>query len=250
LDRDHSRFLGDAEMTRCLRTLPLFLLAGSLMAGPVVRQYRVQLAAKADGAGQATVSLDLERCVPGSLVIPVGLALPANLGIETLPTGARLESGPGRVRLQLPEGVAPACQVVFSFPVAQVFQPAPRAENGEKPIPAASLMLKHTFINTMEETVGDYAFEFRLPEGYLVQGVREQLPKLGKAETGPRVRLDKADGRQGGVLRVARVPQGGTAAVLLEAIPERKSPMWLLVGVVLGGLYLFFFRDLVARKTA
>ena len=237
-------------MNRLLRILPLFLLASSLLAGPRIRQYSVALTAQADGTGQATAVLDLDACVPGTLVVPVGFDDLAGLTRGAGPAGLTLEGGRRSVRLTLPQGVPAQCEVRFAFPVPQVFQAAATGTQGPKGLPAGNRLFRHALVNTQEAVIDAYRFEFRLPEGWMVQAIREQLPKLGKAEADPRVRLDKAGARQGAVLQLGAMAQGDDTALLLEATPVRRSMLWLVVGLCLGGLYLYSFRDLVTTRSA
>jgi hypothetical protein len=80
--------------------------------------------------------------------------------------------------------------------------------------------------------------------------IREALPKLGKKEATPRVRLATIDSRNGARLQVARLLQGESASMQLELVPQKKSLGWLMAGLVLSILYLVSFRDLVAKKVA
>jgi hypothetical protein len=237
-------------MNRFRRILPLCLLATCLLGGTRVRQYRLSLVTQADGTGQATGTLALEGCVPGTLVLPADLGPIKDLKLQGGPAGLRLEPGLRGVRVTLPEGVPAKCDLAFTFPVAQAFQPKPKGKTGEKGVPATSQVFRHAMVNTQETPIEDYQFEVSLPEGTMVQGIREQLPKLAKSEVGPRVRLNKTGSRQGALLKLANVGQGDDASMALEIIPARKSPLWLLVGLLLGGLYLFYFRDLVASRPA
>ena len=237
-------------MNRTLRLLPLFLLATCLSAATKIRSYQMGLDIKPDGTATATATLTLDTCVPGTLVVPVGFASVTGLKVDNAPAGVRLDPAPKAVRLQLPEGVAPACTVTFSFPVAKAYKDAPKGNTGEKPLAAANRVLAFALVNTQETAIDAFRLDVRLPEGMMVQTIREQLPKLGKTEAGPRVRLNKVDGRQGGFLQLSPMAQGDSTALTLELTPTRKSPLWLLVGLLLGGLYLFFFRDLVAAKAA
>jgi hypothetical protein len=237
-------------MSRTLRVLPLLFLAASLMAGTRIKQYNLSLAAEPNGSGRANATLLLEGCVPGTLVVPIGFSQMKELHADAGPDGWRLEAGTKVVKVTLPEGVPGTCQVAFSFPVAEVFQPPIKPNTGEKPIPAKNRIFRHALLNTQETAIQGYRFELRLAPGYLVQTIREQLPKLGKLEAGPRARLDKVDGRQGAFLQVATLNQGDNTSLVMEITPARKSPLWLLVGIVLAAFYLYYFRDLVARKGA
>ena len=76
------------------------------------------------------------------------------------------------------------------------------------------------------------------------------VPKLKKTEVEPRVRLGAADGRQNALLQMMNLKQGDSLSMQIEAVPNRRSLLWLAAGIVLSGLYLYQFRDLIADKKA
>lgn len=235
--------------------LLLAVLGGTLRAGTEIRAYDVRLTAAADGSGLARARLDLQKAEPGDLGIPLGFAGLQDLKLEEAPAGSQLRVGPSngqlRLHLRLPEGVPPACSVTFSFRLPKVFldtDPQP----GEKPtLAAGNRLFRHTFVQTLEGTVGAYRMEFLFPDGLVAQGVKEALPRPKRSEVQPRVRLGRSDGRQSALLQLEGMKQGDDTSLLLELTPERKSPAWLIVGLVLAVLYLYGFRDLVRpRKPA
>lgn len=231
--------------------LPFLLLAAATLDATDIKTYQVRLDAAADGSATGTAEVQLTGCVPGRLNLPMGFTTIEGLRLDQAPKGLRLEQGPtnGQVllHLDLPAGVSAETAVGFSFRVPKAFvriEPAP----GEKSaFPDGSRLFRHALVATQEGVLGSYRFELLFPPGSRAQAIREQLPKLGKTEAGPRVRLGKSDGRQNAVLQMSSLKQGDDTSMALELVPEQKSLGWLAVGLLLSGLYLFYFRDLVAK---
>lgn len=232
------------------RLLPVGLLAAAALGATDIAAYRVRLDTAADGTGKGSAEVVLTRCTPGRINLPLGFANPADLRLESGPPQATLAKGPTQgqtlLHLDLPPGVVGEATVRFSFSVPMAFS-TPTPGPGEKsPFPAGSHLFRHALVATQEGVLGGYRFEVLFPPGTRAQSIREQLPKPGKAEVGPRVRLGKTEGRQGAVLQMGAMRQGDDTSMALELVPERKSWGWLAVGLALCALYLFHFRDLVA----
>ena len=231
--------------------LSLLFLAASLGATDI-KSYRVRLDTAADGTGKGTAEVVLTRCAPGRLNLPLGFKTVTGLRLEDGPPRLGLTQGPSNgqvlVHADLPEGVPAVTTIRLAFTVPAAFvaiEPGP----GEKsPFPAGSRLFRHALVATQEGVIGLYRFELLLPEGTRVQAIREQLPKIGRTETGPRVRLGKVDGRQNGVLQMTAMKQGDDTSMALELVPERKSWGWLAAGLALCAFYLFHFRDLVRSE--
>ena len=102
-------------------------------------------------------------------------------------------------------------------------------------------------MNTQETPIGTYRMEFLFPEGFMVQAIRDQRPRLKKQEARPRVLLSKTADHQAATLQFTDLHQGDDTSMALELVPTRRSLGWLLAGLLLGGAYLFKFRDLVAK---
>jgi hypothetical protein len=138
--------------------------------------------------------------------------------------------------------------VELGFDIPQAFS---YTESGKGSGVVKTRFVKHAFVNTQEAEVGEYRFEVLLPAGTMVQAIREQLPKPGKSESEPRVRLGKIDGCQSATLQFKKVKQGDDTSMSVEIVNTRKSFVWLVAGLLLGGLYLVYFhRDYFAPKPA
>jgi hypothetical protein len=237
------------------RTLSALALAATLpLAATGIHSYDLRLLAAADGSATATATLALTGAGPGALDLPLPFERPDGLRLEEAPAGVRLESSPRKgstlVRLQLPPGVPADATIRFGFGLAKVFQ-ASKIAPGQKPtLPASSRVFRHSFVNTQEAPIGSYRLELLFPPGMMAQAIREQLPKPGKAEVEPRVRLFEAEGRQGAALQFANLNQGDDTSMTLELVPSRKSPAWLAAGLLMAGIYLVGFKDLVGRRRA
>ena len=235
-----------------LRLAILLLLPSILLATTRIDAYTIKLQALKEGGGQAMATVTLAGCTPGNLLLPLGFHAPEGLRLEESPAGVRLEMGPrdGMTSLHLlfPERMPPQATLRFSFTVKEVFQVLQLAPGEKSVLPKGSRLFRHAFVNTQEAPIGIYRLEFLFPEGLMAQAIREQLPKPKKSEVLPRVLLSKSAGLQTAVLQFSDLRQGDDTSMTLELVPHRRSLGWLLAGLLLGGLYLFKFRDLIAKK--
>ena len=237
---------------RSFRLCAALLAASVLALATELPSYHLRLTAAPDGSGQAVATVVVGHCPAGLLVLPLGFSAPEGLKLEEAPPGTRLELGArdtvSSLRFHLPAAVDVPVTLRFSFRVKQALQ-ALKAAPGEKgALPAGSRLFRHGFVNTQETPIGIYRLEFLFPEGLIAQAIREQLPKLEKQETGPRVLLSVLDGQQAATLTYANVHQGDATSMAVELVPRQRSLGWLFAGVILAGLYLFHFRDLVTKK--
>jgi len=237
---------------KILRLFSLLFLAASWAGAAEIKSYQVRLETSPDGSGRGFATVQVSACTPGQMNLPLGFSKIEDLKLDAAPQGVRVELGPSNgqtlLHVFLPVSTAAELTLQFSFAVRQAFL-VPEAGPGEKStLPAGSRLFRHTFVNTQEGTIGSYRFELLFPEGTMAQAIREQLPRPKKSEVGPRALLTKIEGRQGAILQFASVKQGDDTSMLLEVVPDRKSFGWLIVGLLLGAVYLVYFRDLVAPK--
>jgi hypothetical protein len=237
---------------KTLRLLTFLLLASVLAMAADVQAYTIRLQAGPDDTGKALGTLALANCTPGTLVLPLGFSTVEDLRLEEPAAGVRLESSPRngmtQLKFTLPGDIPAKTSLKFSFRLKQVFQ-ITKLKPGEKStLPASSRSFKHAFVNTQEGVIGSYRMEFIFPDGLMAQAIREQLPKPAKNEVGPRVSLSKVEGHQAAILQFNKLQQGDDTSMIVELVPTRRSFGWLIAGLLLGGLYLVKFKDLIAKK--
>ncbi|MCE1204204.1 MAG: hypothetical protein LWW79_06305 [Holophagaceae bacterium] len=234
-----------------MRMLLILLLPAALAAATRIESYTIQLHASPEGRGQATAILSLSNCAPGMLVVPLGFSAPEDLKIEGSPTGVWLELGPRNgmtsLHFHFPAGMPANATLRFTFEVKQVFQALQLAPGEKSTLPKGSRIFRHAFVNTQETPIGTYRLELLFPEGFMAQAIREQLPKPKKNEVGSRVLLSKTADHQAATLQFTDLHQGDDTSMILELVPTQRSIGWLLAGLLLGGVYLIKFRDLIAK---
>jgi hypothetical protein len=228
-----------------------FLLIPGLAGAAEITTAMTRLDVKADGSGTATTEFVVTGAASESIDIPLSSLGGANLRLGEGPEGLNLEIPKAKAvafHVTLPP-VAGASKFTVRFDVPEAFaKPEDSAAGAKLTMPRESRTLKVTFLNAQATLVKDLDILVTLPEGYRVQAVREALPKLKKTEVEPRVRLGAADGRQNALLQMMNLKQGDSLSMQIEAVPNRRSLLWLVAGIVLSGLYLVQFRDLVARN--
>jgi hypothetical protein len=236
------------------KTLAFALLAmcPGLAGAAEIREYTTRLDVDAAGAGRAASTFVIAGTPSETLDVPMSHRSFANVRITDAAEGLRVEppaAGGATLRVTLPPAAAATSRLSITFDVPEAFDPPPDPAAAEKPTtPLESRTLRCAFVNTQSTVIKDFSFLVVLPEGSRFQAIREQLPKQKKSEAEPRVRLGGENGRQCALLRIASLRQGDATSMQLESVPNRRSLLWLLVGLILSTLYLVRFRDLVARK--
>ncbi len=232
--------------------LALLILVPGLARAAEISKYTTSLAVDPDGTGHAVSMLVIEGGPSEAVVIPLSHGAWTNVRLAEATDGLRVEPPQEKattIQVTLPPATTGASRLSFTFDVPQVFAKAPDPAAGAKlTMPRESRILRYAFVNSQVTLIKDFNVLVTLPEGYRFQAIREQLPKQSRSEVEPRVRLGGEHGRQNALLRLANLRQGDDTSMQLEAVPNRRSLLWLVVGVVLSGFYLFCFRDLVARK--
>ena len=233
--------------------LALLALAPAVATAAEIVTYDARVAVEPDGSGRGTATVVLSGAPAESVDVPLP---PAWTGVKVgeAAEGLKVEPKGKTVRVTLPPAAAapaaelPSRRFTFTFDMPEAFAKAEEAAKGEKlTLPRDSRTVKFSFVNTQATLVKAFGMLVVLPADMRFHAIREQLPKLKKTEVEPRVRLGGADGRQTALLQIANLKQGDSASMQLEAIPNRRSPLWLVAGIVLAALYLFKFRDLVAK---
>ncbi len=234
------------------RTLALLVLVPGLVRAAEISQYTTSLAVDSDGRGHAASSLVIAGTPSETVVIPRSHGAWTNFRLAEATEGLRLESPKEKgatIQVTLPLANSAASRLSYTFDVPEVFVRAEDSTEGAKlTVPRESRTLRYAFVNSQVSLIKEFGMLVTLPEGYRFQAVREQLPKQTKSEVEPRVRLGGEGGRQNALLRLANLKQGDDTSMQLEVVPDRRSLLWLAVGVALSGLYLVLFRDLIARK--
>lgn len=230
----------------------LLVLAAAPAAAVEVRSYEVALQVAADGGAAATAELRLGGATPGEVVVPLGFPAVDDLRLTDAPAGttvrATAHNGQTLLRLELPDGVPPEVVVSVAFAARDVLQQPPvKAGEAARASSERRRILRHALLNSREETIRRYRFSVALPASLRAHAVREALPRLRAREAGPRARLGDVVGAPGVRLEVGDLVQGETAAVQVELVPRSRPWLWVLAGLVISLLYLYRFRDLVAR---
>lgn len=234
-------------MIRRVLAAALLLACAALRGAADVRSCAVRLVLEADGTARGRLVLQVASAAPGSFDVPFAFPEIRDLRVAEGPAGTAAAlapaAGQARLRLTLPQGVPASLQVALDFAVPNALV-RPEASKGEAP--SRVRLLRHAFVNTQEDVIDAYAVEVLLPPGDQVQAVREALPKPGKTEAEPRVRLGRLEGRQSATLRAGPLRQGDDTSMSVELTSARRSWSWLVAGIALALLYLVHFRDLVA----
>lgn len=228
------------------RLLLPFLLLGSALSAAEIQSYSTRVELSPDGAGRATATLRVAGSASETVEIPVGFKASGFL-LADGPKGLRLESHGANVRVVLPPE-AGVWTCTFTFAADGVFAPEAVPEGEKARMPGTSRVVRAAFVHTYDDPIGAFSVEVVLPSGYRFQAIKEAVPRPGKKEAEPRVRLGRTAGRQTALLKASGLKQGDSAGMVLEAVPSSRSFLWLAAGLAIALLYLYLFRDMVQAK--
>ena len=233
-----------------LRGVLLLLGITSAATAAEIRSYSVAVVAAEQGISRGTASLVLDAAGASSVAVPLGVGRPATLRLTAAPAQTRLSSEPfnGQTRLRIDFATPPRgeTRLDLAFDLSGVFTvPVPPAGQS-RVLPKGASLFTHRLVNTEQAVIRSYQFDVELPPRLRVRSVLQELPPQGIQEAEPRVRLIRAASAPGARLRTGELRQGDTAAMTLEVVPGRRSPLWLAAGLILSIAYLVYFRDLVA----
>jgi hypothetical protein len=235
-----------------LLALALLALVPGVARAAEIREYTTRLEVDAGGTGRAASTLVIAGGPSEAFDVPMSHRSFANVRVVEAAEGLRVEppaAGGATFRVTLPPAAAATSRLSITFDVPEALDPPPDPAAAEKPTtPLESRTLRYAFVNTQAAPIKDFMFLVVLPEGSRFQAIREQLPKQRKSEAEPRVRLGGEGGRQSALLRLGGLRQGDATSMQLETVPNQRSLLWLVVGLVLSALYLVHFRDLVSPK--
>lgn len=237
------------------RLLIVFALLLPCIAEAVeIRSYDVRLATSADGSAHGTARLVLTGVQPGEILIPLGFPDAGSVRLTSAPAGTTLKFERGNQQTVARVAFAPffagAAEIAFDFDVKSAFTMPSRAPGEKSTLPDGARMFRHTLVNTQPAAVAAYRAVVTFPGGLRAHAIREALPKPGKKEAEPRVRLVDIGGRNGALLRGGRLEQGQSTSMQIELVKSSHSAGWLIAGALLSILYLFQFKDLVRRPDA
>lgn len=109
--------------------------------------------------------------------------------------------------------------------------------------------LGRRFTNTSSYVMREVRLSLRLPEGLLVHAVDRIEPAWNpKGSPEPPFQITRLGDHGEAVLHLAEVPPMARGGLDLRARPARRGPIPLAIGLVLGGLYLVFFRSVLKPR--
>ena len=233
-----------------LRWALLLLAIASAATAAEIRSYSVTVVAADNGTSRGTASLVLDAAGASTVTVPLGVDRPANLRLTAAPAQTRLSAEPfdGQTRLRIDFAAPPRGEtrldLAFDFSGAFTIPVPPAGQS--RVLPKGASLFTHRLVNTEQAVIRSYRFDVELPPRLRVRSVVQELPPQGIQEAEPRVTLIRAASAPGASLRTGELRQGDTAAMKLEVVPARRSPLWLAAGLILSVAYLVYFRDLVA----
>lgn len=232
----------------------VLLLGAAPAAAAEITAYDVTVRSQLTGPARVEARIEIAAPSPGDVLVPVGFATADALQAQEVPAGVTLTlerpDGASLLRIGVPAGTPSPLAVTFTFSISPAL-PVPVVAAGERAtLPGGSRVARHAFVNTQPLRIARYTCLFVMPGGMRVHAIREALPRLGKTEVGPRVRLVDVEGLAGARLAAGPLRQGDSTSMQVEAVPRARPWGLLAAGVLLSVAYLVYFRDLVAPPRA
>ena len=223
------------------------LAAGALRAaGPEIVSLEERIALDPTGTATVAVTVKLAKAEAGTVQVPTRFKAAEGLKVEGLPGVAVALSDKGGVRafaLNLPAAPPDPAVVKIAFTVPGFYD-----WKKEKVADFGNRSLEYKFMNTLPGKVQAYALELMLPPGYLVNTVDDSTPKLTSKTPVPPYKILRVNGISGISIKHKDLGIGDTCSLKIRFKEDRKSIALLVGGLVLCGLYLVGYRDLVSHR--
>lgn len=198
------------------------------------------------GDAEVEVTLDLDAGAVGELAVPSADRSPRGLKVS-FPEGASgtcaTRDGISEFALDFSGVKEPPRKVRYSYTVAGLLD-----WGKAKPKNFGNISMGRRIVNTTRTPIKYYEMKILLPGGYALSSVRDSVPELEDNETVPPYEAAGEPGFSGVKIHAENMNTGESCSILFLFKADGRS--WWLFGLLCGvaGLYLFFFRDLVARE--
>lgn len=218
----------------------LFFLSTATSAGATISKLRHSL--DISTAGSAVLTM---HCVFAEQPKD-WLLLPCNFGIDTATVQLQgstlrptvLDTNGVRYIIILPAYVSAGNAVTITAEVPGYLDlaKATSAEYGHIPV-------KQKFVNNIPNRVANYMLSIILPEGFVVNGVDESLPKMQPNNPDIPFFIENIGGRHTVKLVAKDLKPGDNAMISFTARQEQKSMLFLALLILASLAYLYWFRD-------
>jgi hypothetical protein len=235
-----------------------FLLSCVLAAGmvlPVLTGEAMEIASleekiilESTGAARVETSVKFAKAEAGTLLIPSSFKSVDGLKVEgaTGASAALTEKDGVRVfAVTLSEAPKEKQEIKLSFTVPDFYD-----WKKEKVKDFGNRGLQYRFLNTLPNKVQSYAMELVLPPGFIVNTVEESQPKLTSKTPVPPYKIVRKDNQYGIALKASKLGVGDYSMVRIRFKDGGKSMAFVLVALVICGIYLVSFRSIIGPGMA
>jgi hypothetical protein len=232
------------------RRLLLALAIWCASALPVVAQsidrYVETVIVDEMGNGQVSATLALPAGWDTPVTLPVAAGPPSGLSVRSgAGETASTETRDGQTWIVL----TPARPSSAPTTIELAWESAQVIDMARAPLAHGVRRARFAFVNTTGAAIDSIERTLVLPEGFVVSSVDDVVPAATESTVGPAYELGPRDGSTGVTVRAKALPIGGTIEATIRFKP-RASPVPLLgVLALVAAVYLYRFRDLVARAT-
>jgi len=120
--------------------------------------------------------------------------------------------------------------------------------NKEKVADFGNYTFKYRFTNTMVAEIKNYSSEIILPDGYVVTSIDETIPKQTEDNPASPFQVTSNGKKNSLIIKAQKLKIGEQAFIKMQIKSANKSSFLFISLLLVGILYLYFFRDLVVKK--
>lgn len=214
----------------------------ALAAGRVLRMTET-LSLAADGSAQVSVQFNATAAAGDTLILPYAFTTWPDTIVHGGKIGSateRLSHGRRQLMLTLAESVTVQDTLRYAFTLQQA-----TPLGGPAKLDFGNFELSYRMVHTSPAPLERFTVEIILPEHFVVNTIQSSTPaRPANAGTSP-YKLGMIAGRHRVTLTDSTVLQGEAVALAFQTKSGRKSPLFIAVLVLIAGVYLILFRDLV-----
>ncbi|HMN47539.1 MAG TPA: hypothetical protein PKD67_00220 [Ignavibacteriaceae bacterium] len=104
---------------------------------------------------------------------------------------------------------------------------------------------KKKFVNTTSTQIKNFSSEIILPSGYVITSVLETIPKQASEDPVSPFQISRTNELNSVIIKTPILKLGDNTFIKFRFKSESKSPILMILFVIVGGFYLIYFRDII-----
>lgn len=104
---------------------------------------------------------------------------------------------------------------------------------------------KKKFVNTTPTQIKNFSSEIILPSGYVITSVLETIPKQASEDPVSPFQISRTNELNSVIIKTPILKLGDNTFIKFRFKSDAKSPLLMILLVIVGGFYLIYFRDII-----